>query len=112
MQSVEAIEEKEGSVWIRVRVQPKASRESVVGEAEGRIRIALTAPPVEGEANAALVAFLAKTLGVPKRNVAIESGMRGREKTVRVEGTRASEVRAKLCGPGRKEQSHGFKDAD
>lgn len=112
MQFLEAIEEKEGSVWIRVRVQPKASRESIVGEAEGRIRIALTAPPVEGEANAALVAFLARTLGVPKRKVAIVTGTRGREKTVRVDEARVSEVRAKLCGTGRKEQSHGSKDAD
>jgi len=103
MQPFETIEEKNRSVLVRVRVQPKASRETILGETEGRIRIALTAPPVEGEANAALVAFLAKILGVPKRDVAIVVGLRGREKTVRVEGARACEVRAKLGGTGRKE---------
>jgi uncharacterized protein (TIGR00251 family) len=103
MQAVSAIEEKDGSVWIRVRVQPKASREGVTGEAQGRIRIALTAPPVDGEANAALVAFIAKTLGLPKRGVEITAGTRGREKTIRVEGLRLIDVRAKLTETGRKE---------
>lgn len=103
MQAVPAIEEKDGSVWIRVRVQPKASREGVIGEVEGRVRIALTAPPVDGAANAALVAFMAKTLGLPKRGVEITAGTRGREKTIRVDGLRLNEVRAKLTETGRKE---------
>ena len=81
-----AVERRDGGILIRVRVQPKASRNAVVLEADGRVRVALTAPPVDGAANKALVQFLARFLGVKKRDVRIESGERGREKTILVLG--------------------------
>jgi len=83
-------------VFVRVRVTPKASRNAVLGEAEGMVRVALTAPPVEGAANVALVAFLAKSLGVSKSRVALVRGETSREKTVKVAGMTADDVRRML----------------
>lgn len=88
------IEQKDGYVLVRVRVQPKASREALVREPDGRIRVALTAPPVEGAANKALCAFLAKRLGIAKSLVSLHSGEKSREKTVRIEGISADEIQA------------------
>jgi uncharacterized protein (TIGR00251 family) len=90
------LSERDGAVWIPVRVQPRASRDAVVGELDGALKIALTAPPVDGEANAALVAFLAKKLGVPKRDVTLVAGATGRSKTVAVRGVTPDAVRALL----------------
>ena len=82
----DATEQKDGYVLLRVRVQPKASRDAIVREPDGRIRVALTAPPVEGEANRALCVFLAKSLNLPKRCVSLTAGEKSREKTVRIDG--------------------------
>ena len=65
-------------------LQPRASKDEVVGEHGGAIKIRITAPPVDGEANAQLVHFLSKQFGVSKREVVIESGATGRRKTVRI----------------------------
>ena len=83
-------------VLLRVRVQPRASREAVVGEVEGRLRVALTAPPVEGAANEALRRFLAGRLGVARGRVTLEAGEKSREKTVRIAGLSEKAVREAL----------------
>ncbi|MEO5366493.1 MAG: DUF167 family protein [Magnetococcus sp. WYHC-3] len=69
---------------IRVRLQPRASRERVTGMQGDAVKIAVTAPPVEGAANAALCALLARLLEVPKSHVSVEQGATGRDKRVRV----------------------------
>ncbi len=74
-----------GAAVLEVLVQPRASRTRVVGEHDGRLKIQLAAPPVDGEANAALIAFLAEALGVRR-------GDAGRRKTVRVAGVSAAAV--------------------
>lgn len=94
-----AITTREGTVDFDVRVAPRASRAAILGVHDGALKIALTAPPVDGEANAALVAFLAKALGVPKSAVVIVRGERGRSKTLRVAGVDAAAVAA-LAGDG------------
>ena len=69
-----------------VLVQPRASR-SRIGPVHGdRLKVAVTAPPVDGEANTAVVAAIAKALRVPKRNVEVVAGATGRRKTLRVAG--------------------------
>jgi len=83
-------------VLLRVRVQPRASREAVAGEAQGRLRVALTAPPVEGAANDALRRFLAGQLGVARGRVTLEAGEKSREKTVRIAGVAEAAVRGAL----------------
>ncbi len=87
-----------GGVSLEVLVQPRASRTRVAGEHDGRLKIQLAAPPVDGEANAALLAFLAEELGVRKADVVIERGETGRRKTVRVAGVDAAAVAAALRG--------------
>jgi uncharacterized protein (TIGR00251 family) len=71
---------------LEVEVQPRASRTEVVGWREGRLRVRLTAPPVEGAANAALVGLLAERLGLPRRALAVVSGAAARRKRVRIDG--------------------------
>lgn len=91
------LREVPGAVVLEVLVQPRASRTRPVGEHGGRLKIQLAAPPVDGEANQALVEFLAETLGVRKGDVSIERGETGRRKTIRVAGAGADAVRAALC---------------
>ena len=90
------LREVPGAVVLEVVVQPRASRTRPVGEHGGRLKIQLAAPPVDGEANRALVEFLAEALGIRKGDVTIERGETGRRKTVRVAGVAAAAVRAAL----------------
>ena len=80
------VTEHAGSLRFRVRVQPRASRNEVVGIVDGAVRIRLQAPPVDGLANEALIEFLADRLGVSRRMVCIVSGTSSRTKTVEVGG--------------------------
>ena len=86
------------AVTFRVRVAPRASREAIAGVHDGALKVSLTAPPVEGEANAALTKLLAKRLGVAKRDVEIVRGGSSRDKTVRVEGAAPDAIRALARG--------------
>lgn len=81
---------------LQVQVQPRASRTEVAGPHGGALRIRLAAPPVDGEANAELVAFLAKRLRVPKAAVTIVRGESGRRKVVEVAGVGVAEAAAAL----------------
>lgn len=90
-----ALEARDGGTLVRLRVQPKASREAVTGSAAA-IKVALTAPPVEGEANAALLALLAKRAGVPKSALRLVSGEKSREKAVFVPGKSPAELAESL----------------
>ncbi len=83
-------------VSLLVAASPRASRTEVTGVAEGRLRIRVAAPPVEGAANAELVRFLARALGVPKGAVEVTAGAGGRRKTVRVRGIGAEAARGLL----------------
>jgi len=77
------------SALLSIRVQPRAKRDEVVGERAGAIVIRLRAPPVDGKANAALIAFIANAANVPRSRVEIIRGATGREKVVRVRGWRS-----------------------
>jgi uncharacterized protein len=70
-----------------------------VGERGGVIVIRVTAPPVEGKANAALCAFVAARAGVPRSRVQVVRGTTSRDKIVRVEGVDAAALRAALATP-------------
>ncbi len=84
------------AVSFRVRVVPRASRDKIAGIHDGAVRIRLTAPPVEGAANEALVAFLSSALRVPKRDIETVSGQTARNKVVSVTGLSPEEVEARL----------------
>jgi uncharacterized protein (TIGR00251 family) len=87
-----------GGAALELLVQPRASRTKVVGEHDGRLKLQLAAPPVDGEANAALVQFLADTLRVRKSDVTVVRGETGRRKTVRIAGISAAAAIALLGG--------------
>jgi len=84
---------------IRVRLTPRAARDEIAGWAGDGLRVRVTAPPVEGKANAALEAVVAKALDVPKSRVAVVSGARGRDKTLAIEGLTQADVDARLERP-------------
>ena len=69
---------------LRVQVQPRASRDEFAGVHAGALKVRLTSPPVDGKANAALIAFLAEAFGVAKRQVALLRGDSGRAKQLRI----------------------------
>ena len=66
------------------RLQPKAAGDEFVGDLGDELKIRITAPPVDGKANAHLTQFLAKAFGVSKRQVTIEKGQLGRSKRIRI----------------------------
>ncbi len=83
-------------VVLRVRVQPRASGDAVGGERQGALLVRVTAPPVEGRANEALVRLLGRALGVPTAAVSVRKGTKGRDKLVAVASLDAATVRARL----------------
>jgi uncharacterized protein len=83
-----------GGVELSVLVQPRASRTRLVGEHDGLLKIQLAAPPVDGEANAALVEFLARHFGVPRRQVSLSAGDASRRKRVVLQGLDVSRAEA------------------
>jgi uncharacterized protein (TIGR00251 family) len=99
-----AMQQRGDAVSFEVRVAPRASRNALRGVSEGALKVALTAPPVEGAANAALCEFLAELLKVSRRSVEIAHGQQSRRKTVRVVGmdaaTLGERIREALPGSG------------
>ena len=79
---------------VAIRVQPRASRDQVQGLRDGAIAIQLKAPPVDGEANAALLRFVARALGVRPRSVVLVRGQT--KKWIQVEGLTAEAVQERL----------------
>ena len=90
------LREAEGGITLRVRVQPRASRDALGGEREGALVVRLTAPPVDGAANEGLVRFLGKVLGVAPSALRVVTGATARRKVVAVRGLDAATVRARL----------------
>jgi len=84
------------SCTIKVRVQPKSSRNQVDGFQDGALRVRVTAAPAEGQANAAVIAILAKTLGVSKSRLEIIRGYSSRDKVVSVDTLTEQEVQRKI----------------
>jgi uncharacterized protein (TIGR00251 family) len=83
-------------VMLRLRVQPRASRDGVAGVIADAIRLRLRAPPVGGAANDALIRFLAAKLNVPRSAVKLVSGPTGRAKLVAVTGVSVEETAQRL----------------
>jgi uncharacterized protein (TIGR00251 family) len=86
-------------VVLRLHIQPGAKKTEVVGLHGEALKIRLAAPPVDGKANACLIAFLADQLGVAKAAVSLLSGDSSRAKRVRISGAEPSKVRGSLGGP-------------
>jgi uncharacterized protein len=88
------------SCQLRIRVTPRAKRDEVVGERGDLVAIKLTAPPVKGAANKALLAFLSRRLDLPQHCLAIAGGETSREKRVEIRGLGADEARRRLLSEG------------
>ena len=95
-----AITEVPGGWRFGVQVQPRASRSEVAGLHGQSLKVRLQAPPVDGAANEALVAFLAESLGVRSRDVRLVSGASSRAKVVEVLGVTRGRVEALAEGSG------------
>ena len=83
-------------VLLSVHVQPRASRNQLVFQGADRIALRLTAPPVEGAANAACCALLADLLDLPKSRITILRGETARRKQVRIQGANATDILIRL----------------
>lgn len=86
------LNEKDGAVTIRLRVQPRASRTEIIGEHAGAIKMRVAAPPVDGKANEECRRFLAKLLKVGATSIEIISGDSSRDKVIRVSNITARRV--------------------
>jgi len=90
------IRQTTAGVELDVRVIPRAKRTEAAGLRNGALVVRLAAPPVDGAANTALVAFLASALGVPSRAVQLLSGERCRQKRILIAGAVVAQVESAL----------------
>ena len=88
------IERENVSFWLKVK--PRSSRERLIQEASGELRLEVHAPPAEGQANEACIRFFARALRLPYACVAILSGEKARRKLIRITGRSAQETIAQL----------------
>lgn len=93
------LREGPGGTYLEVRVVPRASTSALAGERDGALVIRLAAPPVDGKANDALVAFLAAVFDLPKRRVLLVHGDTSRRKRVLLDGLTIDDVRRRLDVP-------------
>jgi uncharacterized protein (TIGR00251 family) len=89
---MEALTATATGTLVRLHVQPRASQERLDGLHGNALRLRLTAPPVDGAANAACLAFLARTLGVPRAQLHLQSGAKSRQKRVHITGLTPAQV--------------------
>jgi uncharacterized protein (TIGR00251 family) len=94
------LNEKDGAVTFRVRVQPRAPKTAIVGEYAGALKLRLAAPPVDGKANDECRKFLAKLFRVPAAAVEIVSGEFARDKIIRVHQITKSQVQSIFSATG------------
>ncbi len=87
---------KKGDLFLKVKVQPNSSKSGISGIFDGALKVSLNSPPVEGKANDELIKYLSKFLHIPKRNIEIVQGERGRIKTVKIEGISEEILREKI----------------
>jgi len=89
--------ETDKGITFSVRVQPRASRSEINGEIDGVLKLRLSAPPVDGEANEECIRFLSKALGIGKGQVEIVSGLTSRNKIIRISGVTKTQFEQVLC---------------
>ena len=90
------IHESPSGVTFAVKVHPRARKNAITGELGDALKLAVTAPPIDGRANDACIEFFANLLKVPRSSVTIASGQSSRQKIVRVVGLTADEIKRRL----------------
>jgi uncharacterized protein len=89
-----------GGATFAVRLHPRAKKNAITGTLGDALKISLTAPPVEGKANAACIEFLADLLELPRSSITIAAGQTSRNKVIRVAGITAAELQSRLRAAG------------
>jgi uncharacterized protein (TIGR00251 family) len=84
------------SLEVKVRLHPRARHNEIAGEREGALVVRVSAPPVDGKANAALCKLIARALGIGRGRVTIVRGASAREKVVRIDGVTEDRLRSTL----------------
>jgi uncharacterized protein (TIGR00251 family) len=84
-------------VTFAIKVHPRAKKNAITGEVGDCLKVALTAPPVDGRANEACIEFFANLLKVPRYSVTIASGASSRNKVVRIAGLSGEEIKQRLA---------------
>ena len=95
-QAMIPIRDTPSGATFQVKVHPRAKKNAITGEVGDALKLALTAPPVEGRANQACIEFLAEVLNVPRSSVTIAAGESSRNKVIRVAGLTAEDVHRRL----------------
>lgn len=90
------IRQSASGVTFAVRLHPRARKNQITGQAGDALKLSLTAPALEGRANAACIEFFAKLLKLPRSSITIAAGQAGRNKIIRVTGLAADEVQRRL----------------
>jgi hypothetical protein len=90
------VRDTSGGATFSIKVHPRAKKNAVTGEIGDALKVALTAPPVEGKANEGCIRFIAELLDVPRSSVTIAAGASSRLKTIRIAGLSAAQVELRL----------------
>ena len=90
------LKESQAGTTLAVKIHPRAKKNTITGKIGDALKVALTAPPVDGKANAACIEFFAKLLNVPRSSITIAAGQTSRNKVIRVAGLTAQQVRDRL----------------
>ena len=95
-----ALHETADGITFTIKVQPRARKNAIFGQLGETLKVALTAPPVDGRANDACIEFLSEVLSVPRSAITIISGQSSRNKIIRVRGITAAYLRQKFNANG------------
>ncbi len=88
----DVVRQSKGKVLLSVRVQPRSRQNAIVGVRDKSLHLKVSAPPVDGAANEAVIALLAKALNLPKSTFSVQQGTKSRAKSVKVELVTANDV--------------------
>lgn len=89
-------QEHPDGVVIKIKVQPRASKSRIAGVLGDALKVTLTAPPVDGAANAACIEFFSRLMDLPKNRIEIISGQTGRTKLLKIFGIKSADLKEKI----------------
>lgn len=91
------IQETQGGVLLHLFVQPKSSKNQIIGQHNNELKIKITSPPVDGEANEAVIKFFSKILKIPKNQVELIKGESSRHKVIKLTGVSVETLTALIA---------------
>ncbi|HEV3038360.1 MAG TPA: DUF167 domain-containing protein [Candidatus Angelobacter sp.] len=95
------IRESSGCITFSIKVQPRAKKNAITGTVGDALKVSLTAPPVDGKANQAVIEFFAGIFKLPRSSITIASGETSRVKTIRITGVSKATVEQRLIDVGK-----------